>query len=85
MHKRHGFVRMIEYEIHFTWTPTKPLSKYVQIGSIFFHNIIRTQISIYLGLTLIIIHKMQWLIFNCLSFENISIKKKLIYKTTSSY
>jgi hypothetical protein len=57
--KEHGFVRMIEYEIHFTWTSTKPLSKYVQFGSIFFHIIIRTQFFIYLALTLIIILKMQ--------------------------
>jgi len=33
---------LYEHEIYPAWTPVKPISKYIQIGSIFFHIIIKT-------------------------------------------
>jgi hypothetical protein len=33
---------LYEHEIYPAWTPVKPISKYIQIGSNFFHIIIKT-------------------------------------------
>jgi hypothetical protein len=51
---------LYEHEINPTWTPIEPISKDIQIGSIFFHIITRTQFPIQLVVTHII-HQAQGL------------------------
>jgi len=40
-----------EHKIHYTWTPTKPISKDIQIGSNFFLIITKTKFPIQLATT----------------------------------
>jgi hypothetical protein len=42
---------LYEHEIHPTWTPIKPIFKDIQIGSKFYHIIIKTQLPIQLTTT----------------------------------
>jgi hypothetical protein len=59
---------LYEDEIHFTWTPIEPISKYIQIGSNFAHIITRTQYPIQLVITCIV-HRTQGLKLDYLAFD----------------
>jgi hypothetical protein len=57
-----------EHKIHFTWTPTKPISKDIQIGSNSFHTITKTKFPIQLDATCTI-HRSQGLTLDYLTFD----------------
>jgi len=65
---------LYEHEIHPTWTPIKPISKDIQIGSNSFHIITRTQFPIQLVVKHII-HRAQGLTLDYLAFDPTNVYK----------
>jgi hypothetical protein len=70
-----------EHKIHFTWTPTKPIFKDIQIGSNSFHTITKTKFPIQLAATCTI-YRSQGLTLHYLTFDPTNIYKHGLTYTT---
>ncbi len=80
-HTRIKNAHLYEHEIHPTWTPIKPISKDIQIGSNYFPIITRTQFPIQLVATRTI-HQTQGFTLDYLTFDPTNVYKHDLTYTT---